>query len=437
MNRVIRIELRRSSARVVAVLLVLVGLGPLYLTVDSWGGQWMTMTLTHGGLLMLFLPLALAAGAWQGRREARTQVRELMGTVARPRWQRATPVAVALATTTVLGYLLLFGICTVWVAGSATYFDPAVVPVVGIGAVAMVAAVWLGMAVGRMSPSVFVSPGLALLGLFALVGLPAIVDAAGSDSGLVLLSPVLSRSAFDWMTVPSRLLTAHAVLVTGLAVAGFLLLAGASWRPRALAGVVVAGVVVTAAALLPRGGADAMHTPNPDAYRLVCTDDAPRVCVTAVHASVLADVTPPARRALALLAQLPGAPTSAQERRAFRGEDPDRSITPDVLPLRIAIKANRFDDPYLVENTLAGLGTEWVSCPTPWTNSAAREAAGAWLLNAPPRGTDGDTATALKLYQELRAFPAAEQLRRVAAVREAALRCEPDLTAVLVGRAGA
>lgn len=444
MRRMARTELLRSGAKVAGVLFVLAGLGLQGLTVRAWGGLWTTLALNQRGLLYLLLPMAVGLGALQGRRERRSLVAELVSSTARPRWQQIMPVSVVMALTVVVAYLLVFAICTIWVAGSATYFNPVVIPIVLIGALAMVAAVWLGLAVGRVAPSLFVPPAMAGLTLLLLVG-PSLIsqesaDQGGSTVSLLLLSPVMDRSPSDWDTVPGRLLIAHLVLLVGLACAGLLLCAARSVRLPLVAAALVAVATVVSAGALPKGGLTVRHIPDPGAARLVCADGGPQVCVTAVHAGALAEVAPVIRRALAGLAKLPDAPSSARERHTFSWSEHPEQTSPGTLLFSFTTRSNRLDQPDLLERVLDGVATDDWPYLTKKESVAARRAAGAWLIGAPPRqlgqpeATDIDTL-AQEYYRTLCSFPAAEQVRRMVALREAARRRDrnEDLAAILVG----
>lgn len=81
---VMGIELRRSAALGAALITVVVGVGALYVSTGRWSTGWMALALAIREYLLLLWPLALAAGAWQGRREHRAKVGELFATTARP-----------------------------------------------------------------------------------------------------------------------------------------------------------------------------------------------------------------------------------------------------------------------------------------------------------------------------------------------------------------
>ena len=69
MSRVLGFELRRSAALGAALILLVAGVVLLFATPGRWSAGWMPLAMTQREDLTLLVPLALAAGAWQGRRE--------------------------------------------------------------------------------------------------------------------------------------------------------------------------------------------------------------------------------------------------------------------------------------------------------------------------------------------------------------------------------
>ncbi|MEU8660849.1 hypothetical protein AB0C31_29650, partial [Actinoplanes philippinensis] len=133
MIHVIGTELRRSNARVLAVLLLLGSLGTLAVSTD-WGYQWWQFSYYLAANLFIQVPLALAAGAMLGRRERRTGAAELLAGTGRPRWQKTTPTAAALAITVVVVQLstLAVGAARIGAAGGFLSFSGAVPALAGI-----------------------------------------------------------------------------------------------------------------------------------------------------------------------------------------------------------------------------------------------------------------------------------------------------------------
>ncbi|MFC8846764.1 MULTISPECIES: hypothetical protein [unclassified Micromonospora] len=109
--------------------------------------------------------MALAAGAWQGRREHRAKVGELFATTAR--------------------HLPLLNF----------------VVVTGVGVLSLIAAAWLGLGIGRMLPTLVTAPTLGVAGVllvfFSTIGPPDWVAAA--------ISPVHGSTPFhDYQTIDNR-----------------------------------------------------------------------------------------------------------------------------------------------------------------------------------------------------------------------------------------
>lgn len=442
MIRIIRTELRRSNALTLALLITAVSVAALGTSVGLWQGQWLRFTYNHATALFVLAPLAMAGGAMLGRRERRTRVDELVASTGRPRWQRVSPTAAAMMVAVAAAHLLVFAAGAIWVGRTATYTPAGALLVPLTGVVVLTGAAWLGLAAGRAWPSLLVPPALAVVGLALQV---ALAERTGDPtSRLGNLSLIPQPQSYDWEVVTGRAVLGHLVLGAGLAAAGLLLAAAASWRPRIAAGAVLAGA--TAIAVIVPGTASARYYVDPGAQRLVCADGAPQVCVTAVHADSLPEVVAPVRRALALLAKLPGAPKRAVEWRSDvvyqpGSEEPGGFRAPPGT-VQFQLDPDGGDvDPQLVDSILNGAGTTFNGCP--WLDEVAKYAAGAWL-----KGTDdlqptlGTIAYGDEFHNEisdtvgkLRNLPEAEQIRRVTALRDAAATCRTDLLPILTGGA--
>ncbi|MBM2619651.1 hypothetical protein JIG36_29325 [Actinoplanes sp. LDG1-06] len=450
MRRMLRIELRRSNALTLILLLFAAGAAGLLLSGNDWSSTWIRFVYLHGSSVFLLLPLALAGGAVLGRREKRTRADELIASTGRPKTQRLLPGLLALGIAVVFAHLVVFVVAGVLPALNGSYVGliSLLWPVSGM--VVLVGGVWLGLAAGRAWSSPLVPPLLAVVAVAAQVGL-AEAGGPGGSSPLRNLSLLGQPPSYDWETVSPKTLLGWTVLGLGLAGAGFLLSTGRSWLPR-VAAVAVLGVAVAVAVVVP-GTSQADHFRiDAGAQKLVCADGSPQVCVTAVHAYVLDDAAPQVREALQLLAKLPGAPTRAVEWRASEVYEPGKSMwmdggttkpEPGTLSFDLVLDDNRISEA-LVENIVAGAGTSWVGCQN-GRDLVSAHVAGAWLM-----GTDklDGVADALGHYPELdqeisqvlttlRAAPEAEQVRRVAAMRDAALTCGGDLVGILTGKASA
>jgi hypothetical protein len=442
-NRVLTIQLRRFGLPG-AVLVLLAGTAGLYSRTVAWSGGWISLAMSLREYLMLMCPAALAAGAWLARQEHRAKVAELFAGTPRPRHQRvmSTLAAVGLAVTG--GYLGVLAVTAPWIAGTARYLPGAAVAVAAVGVLAVIAAAWIGLAVGRLLPNPATAPVLAVIGLLAIVAGPA---AFRQEWQSALASPSWGMSPFsEFQTVPGRASAAQAILAAALAVAGAILLAAGRWRTRAVALVPVVLGLVLSVAVMPRDHDNIVF--DPVAQQLVCTGDAPRVCVGRVHAGLLPEVTPHARQALTLLARLPDPPTAVQEDTNDYLDDDNPLPGPDTVVFRLEVGGDGHlaDPDHLLPRLLQAAGADAAACPEGYDVPVAR-AVGAYLAGRPPARDPQESplvrepggppvpdydAEATVLWEGLRQLPEAEALARVAAVRKAALECT-GMTGLLAG----
>ncbi|MEV4756683.1 hypothetical protein AB0J86_16420 [Micromonospora sp. NPDC049559] len=457
MIRIVGTELRRSSAAAVALLSLLVATALLLSFPQGFAGRWMQLAVSARMMLMLMWPLALAGGAWLGRRDARSRVGELFASTARPRWQRVLPTAGALAITLVGAYVLMFLVGAAWVAPTARYFPIATIAVTAVGALSLVAAGWLGMAAGRAVPRLVTAPALAVVAVAVVGLLPDWMSASGLDGDTpdptaLLLSPVFSRGVDDFQTVAARVNLTQALWLAALAATGLLLLGAVRRRAVALAVLPAMLGGAVAVPLMPAGGYDAAPVLDPSAVELVCDDDGRQVCVTRVHAALLPDVVGPVRQALALMAaKLPDAPTRAIESREistfWEPQDPVR-IGPkppaDALVFANPLiggtgRADFSKEPFLPYLLTAAWQRD---CGDEAEHGGdahlARVVAAAWLTGQPPVPEvwwqPEEQARVEAGYRALTALPPDEQLRRMVAARDAALDCRTDvLVSILPG----
>jgi hypothetical protein len=293
MIRPVSIDLRRSAAPGAGLALLVLGLIAMYLFfgLDAWSGRWSPMAGTLRTTIGFTWPLTLAAGAWLVGRDRRGQVGELFASSARPAWQRVAPPAAALTLTVSAAYLLTVAACVPQVAGSATYFNPAAVAVIAVGLLLLIAAALLGMGLGKLLPSRFTAPALALVGLFisSAPGMLYLHVSERTQARIALLSPILAQNG-DFVMVPARLSLAQSIWAIALAVTGYLLVAGRGWRVRAAAALPTLIGVAAALAMQPSSGpSSSVVAADAGAQELICADGAPRVCVRPDEAAVAVD----------------------------------------------------------------------------------------------------------------------------------------------------
>jgi len=442
MTRIALTELRRSNALAMAALIVAVSVAALATAVDLWLREWLKFTYNHATALFILVPLAMAGGAMLGRRERRTRAEELIASTGRPRWQRITPTAAAIAVAVAVAHLLVLTAGGILLAQTASYLSAGELLVPLTDVVILIGGAWLGLAAGRAWSSPLVPPALAVVSLVVQVGLTEIsLDVTRLDNLALIVQP----PSYDWEAVNGRAVLGHLALGAGLAAAGFLLAAAKSWRPR-VAAVAVLAVATMTAAMVPGVGMAARYHVDTAAQRLVCADGTPQVCVTAVHAFALAQAAPDVRRALGLLAKLPGAPQRAVEWRAdsvyepgsAESEPPAVPVAPGTVQFELDLDG-RQSDPHLVESIVYGGGIFRGGCAE--GVGVAESAAGAWLMGTDDLvlddggfGYDEEWHAQIRdTVRKLRSLPEEEQTRRVTALRDAAAACRTDLLPILTG----
>ena len=443
MIRVLGTELRRSNARVLALLLILASVAGFAQGFDRWNEQWLVFSYYQAGNLFLLVPLALAGGAMLGRRERRTGAAELLSTTGRPRWQiAAAPAgALALAVTVVQLLALLAGAVVIGTAGGFLNVGGAVPALADIAI--LIGAAWAGFAAGRAWSSPALPPALAALALVIQVG----AGLTAAHLRLHGLELVPQPPNFLWESANAPATLGRLGLGLGLALGSVLLVAGASWLSRAAGLATMAAGVAVIIAVNPTG-TYGRYQVNTAAQELVCAEGTPQVCVTAVQAHQLDEVAPAARRALTLLAKLPGAPTRAVEWRAEAIGNGDNSqfwgTKPKAEPGTVLFALDGWGaltPGDVTASILNGAGTTWNGCEP--GDTVATGAAGAWLLGGdslPLRDAgypyDEETDSQIRAtVTALRKLPEREQVRRVTALRDAAAACRTDdLLALLTGK---
>ncbi|GIJ73579.1 hypothetical protein [Virgisporangium ochraceum] len=443
---IFRIELRRSSAVWSALLALSLGVAVLVSFPQGFAGRWIQLASAGRTMLLVLVPLALAGGAWLGRREARSRVGELFATTARPRWRRVLPTAAALGVTMASAYVLMLVIGAGWVAPTARHVTVGAVGLAAAGAVSMVTAAWLGLAAGRAMPWLVTPPALAVVGVLVAGLLPDFVSVNSVLSqdrlppAALMLSPVYVGGLDDFQTFPVRHSLVQAGWFVAVAVTGLLLYGATRPLTRGLAVLPAALGLAVTLPLLPAGAYEGAARPDPVALELVCDDAGPQVCMTRVHANLLSEVAGPVREALAVLAaKLPDAPT-----RAVESGHPRSFVRQGLMsdPPRYGADTLVFTAPSYGRTGGADLSGDWylrtllaevwrLDCgDQPYGKEVylAGEVAASWLVGRAV-GYDPETPAA---YERFLGLPAQEQRARLAAARADVVACRTDaLVAVL------
>ncbi|HZM78810.1 MAG TPA: hypothetical protein VFC19_24035 [Candidatus Limnocylindrales bacterium] len=426
----IGLELRRSQAPWTAG--VIMGLGTIgYFGGANLGGGWAELAWQQRAGLGALWALACGLGASQARRERRRRLEELMASTALPRHRRVLPTAVAMGLAGLAGYFGLFVVGAVHLVGEDRYFPPGVVPTILIGALALVAALWVGLAIGSRLGSPLIPPLLTVAGFAVIFVFPAYVLGTrhGADpGGALLLYPTLSQTngmRTDFVTLTGQAQLVQLVWLTAVAGSGLILFAVKGLRGIVASAVPALAGLAVALTLVPQSFS-AAYAVDRGAVEPVCTPDPPVVCVTRVHADDLARVLEPVRRALAVLTAKLGADAPV-----VALEDYENSLRENLPPQPSnAVVFAVFDTPAdeLTLQVLYGVGTR--PCPGTYDkdHTTARLVAAAWLLGIdPPSDMDkySDVGRARQVLEHLRGLPPDEQRARILALRRAELDCAP------------
>jgi hypothetical protein len=449
MRRVLAIELRRSAAPETALILMVIGVVTLFFADGvEFSSGWIQLAMSQRLYLALLWPLALAAGAWQSRREHRSKVEELFASTSRSRALRTAPTLAALAVAVTCGYLVEGIVGAGWIAGTARYLPVSAFVVTAVGVLALITAVWLGLAAGRLLPWPAAAPALGVAGLALLLLLPAATRPRGWLA--LVFSPIYEMNLpGPWTTVPGRASLSQTIWLTALAVTAVLLVVSGDWRLRlaALAPLVLGAAV--AITIMPRDSRYVTDAIDPVAQQLVCAEGAPPVCLSRAHSGLFPEVTSGARQGLAVLAKLPGAPTQVHEDTTSYPH-PSPAWRDDVVLLTVATGPNG----HLAKGTdvradvVAGAFASPPSCTEKFAGPAQRLAAASWLLGSKPTGTaehgfepaagaeetiPDPVAEAVTMWEALRKLAPADAQARVVALRTAALSCTVDDTILAPG----
>ncbi|MFI8346511.1 hypothetical protein [Streptomyces sp. NPDC085596] len=374
---------------------VLLMLGVLLTTSSrTWQGGWAeTAALVHNALLIA-LPLAAAAGCWQGGRERRRRTEELWGTAVRAPLQRLLASALPVALWVAVGYLLAVALAALATWPYSMGDHPHLTQVPGDTA-ALMAAALLGHLAGRTVPTLLTAPLLGVAGYAGLGiaahqgGLDAINPAAFAEAGM---RPVW------WQPL------AMAAWTLGLSLA--LTLAYAA-RRRATALLPLAAAL-TAGALLVQGGSHIWRT-DPITHQQVCdTSTTPAICVNARYAGLL----PQVRTALSgVTGRLRGV-QNLPARWADRHSDPraGEAALPTLAPFGWSVARGRLTHPdqYAWE-AVAALSGHGDCENEPARGQLADEAVQAYLAPNPfqshfdARDAKGDAAARAHLRESLAA----------------------------------
>ncbi|MFJ5518013.1 hypothetical protein ACIQB4_13230 [Streptomyces griseoluteus] len=305
-----------------AVLLLLGALLPA--SADTWQGDWAETADHLHDALVVALPLAAAAGCWQGGRNRRRRTEDLWGTAVRAPLTRLLVSALPVALWVAVGYLLTVALTTLSAWPYVRGDHPHLSPVPGDTA-ALMAAALLGHVVGQAAPTTLAAP---LLGLAAYAGLTTAVY----QDAVSPLNPAVPAVNGFWPVWWQPLALAAWTL-------GFTFAVTLAYAARRRATALVPLAAALAAALLLSAG-NGPWRPDPLAHRQVCdTSTTPAVCVNARYSGML----PQVRAALSgVTGKLRGV-HNLPVRWSDRGEEPraDEAALPILTPFGWSVVRGR------------------------------------------------------------------------------------------------
>ncbi|MFI9805831.1 hypothetical protein ACIHEJ_15935 [Streptomyces sp. NPDC052301] len=300
-------------------------------TAKHWQGDWGATAGELHNALVIAVPLAAAAGCWQGGRERRRRTEELWGTVVRSPLVRFLAAALPLTAWVAAGYLVAAAAALVATAPYATGGGPHPGLLPG-DTVAPASAALLGHVVGRVLPTRLAAPLLAVAGF---VGLGVATTArSGSGSALSPAFPIGDDQLPVWWQTP-----AMAAWTGGLALAAVLAYAA---RRRAAALLPLAAAVAAGALLVHTG--DGLWRPDPLAARQVCdTSATPAICVNARYAKLLPQLKTALSGITGKLEGVDNLPVRWADRPG--GPHRDEAQLPMLTPIGWSVVRGRLTDP--------------------------------------------------------------------------------------------
>ena len=384
---------------------------------SGWPGRWMSFAAAVRMSLFVLAPAAVLFGAWQGGRERRRRLDDQLASAARPSWRPLVATWAALTLGFWAGLFVVVAAGMALVAPIATYWPPgwwAVVAVAFVGIAAMSA---VGVALGRMVPSRLVGPTAAVVCYAAMI---YAIDDSGQLRGVEWLAPVLSTDDAPGHVISGSMSLRQTLWFIGLAAAA---LAVVGARRKWLALVPAAAAAGAAWALV--AGPHGIWQQDSAAAEMVCTDDAPTVCLIKQDAYLMDDVVVQVQEALAKFEGIAHGPDRAVQAAWFADERPapgDLVVELDGGPTLTGGLAQP-DWSQLLHWTVGN------DCAQPVDEDVGlAEIVDLWLNDSTMPWHSPEVVAA---YESLRAIPEAEQRDWISRYLEAAGTCDPALVELL------
>ena len=276
MSGPLRTELKRGVGLWASVPLVVAGVAVVLAHPRDWAGDWYGWAFYLRTMLIVFGPLVVAVAAWQGGRERRRGLNELLESTSRAPLHRMSASLASPAAWSLVAFAVVATAMGALTFSYATYGNPPFLLALSAAAAVLMFAA-LGFVIGQLVPWRVTAP---LLAIATYVGLAAV---SYSPDKATYLSPGVQLFSTDLPAAWWGPATLVVFLAVGLAA---LLVLGP--RSRWLSPVALA-VAVVAATPVVQTGRDAF-TADLAAEQLTCADGAPQVCLTQRHAGQLPQV---------------------------------------------------------------------------------------------------------------------------------------------------
>ncbi len=329
MNRLLRLEARRSALLpLLPVLVLLLWLSPIaqHLTPTA---LWPDRSADLQSTIQMLGPFVAGAAAWMAAREQRRALTDLLACTPRSPWARGLATWTTTSGWAVLFYATIGAVVFALTAAQATWGHPVLWPMLS-GLAALLACSAAGFAAGRLLPSRFTTP-LVAIAVFATMA--AGMQAALNGDALGRLSPIypsigLASSVF--YAIRPDLTWVQLTCYLGVTAAAFGLIAlrghaGDRTIRRGGANLTAAGLVLVAAAvaLVLTSSTDdqgvvipLLHDAASDrtvAYTPVCSQAPLPVCLHPAYAHELTPLDTLVNQIAAPLVGIPGLPVRAEQ----------------------------------------------------------------------------------------------------------------------------
>ena len=434
-RRALHTELMRGTAPYAALAFAASGAVMLFNETEQWAGRWAPLAEYVRVMLIVLVPLAVAAGTWQAGRERRRRIVELLGSTPRPRWQQ---VVIAWAAVTIG---MSAGLLAVWISGAVLVAPVATYPgrnwwwTLIVAILGLAAGSAIGVAIGSLIPGRIVAP---LVGLACYVVLGVV--AYQSSPGYTWLSPTLGYTTDGGQYLPLSFQLLQGLWLAALT-ATILVLVGARQKLWAL---LPAGMAVAAAIPIVSGPGYDRWISDPVAREPTCVAGPPEVCLARINAFLLDEFAPRAQAALDRWAGVPGgfvrAVDSSTRDEGERGQWPDRTVAVSVTRYATAVGGLSPQDEYewklTDEFASAAANIAVPYCDEFETESAdavqAMNVAYLWAGGEVPAGVIGGEPSPDLYLDRLLALPETEQKAWMGRYLAASKKCDDSAMAELV-----